>query len=165
MSCLVPLILTLTYKLFLLPLSLWSWKRPFSPNYCLLGFARVLASQADIQATSRKLGPKGELHFNSERNTGYVTAGRTLFRFLFTCSFLLKSKKGKKEGKYTGCFFCRGTALLQRVKTRNIKACFGLDIGGERKGELRGSWSLQPMSLPRISAKEKKDRALVKEKR
>lgn len=35
--------------------------------------------------------------------------------------------------KKKGGGFCSRTALLQRVKTLNIKACFGLDIEGEER--------------------------------
>lgn len=34
-----------------------------------------------------------------------------------------------------GCFFCSRAALPQRVKTVNIKAYFGLEIGEEREEE------------------------------
>lgn len=64
--------------------------------------------------------------------------------------------KKKERGERYGVFLCCRTALLQRVKTLSIKACFGLDIEEERRGGWRGSKSFQPVVLTKNLCKGKK---------
>lgn len=81
-------------------------------------------------------------------------------RFLFTCSIQKKKRVGGRWGeegeRKMGYSFCSRGALLQRVKTLNIKACFGLEIGkrNEQGGEATRTYS--QWSLLRMFAKERK---------
>lgn len=93
---------------------------------------------------------------NSWLNT--VVTKRKILGYEVQLSFhlqCLKKGKRKREGKEMGCFFCSRTAWFQRVKTLNIKACFGLR--GERKEEVgEAARTYSQWSLQRIWAKENK---------
>lgn len=158
---LVLLTLTLMYEvIFITPVTggetiiKWAWKRPFLLITCLLGFASVNRNPSWDSSHEQKMGVKWELHLNRKKyqlSNSWLSIVVTLkkkkkkkvqatkSRFLFTCC--LKKEK-RKKGKDVGCFICSRTVLPQRLKTVNIKACFGRDVGEEKKRRVKREQNL-----------------------